>query len=244
MTDWESLRKLTQARIGLGRAGHAVPTTAHLKFQLDHARARDAVHWAWDLQEFKKQLRRAQMPSIVLKTPVKDRFEYLTRPDLGKKLEPLELNKLKSPSRLKSDIAIVVSNGLSSSAVNQHGFSFLELLWAELKESHFKLAPICLVENARVALSDVIGSELKAKMVLMILGERPGLSSFDSLALYLTYRPRPGNTDAGRNCVSNIRPPDGLSYSFAIKKTLFLVKEAFRRRLSGVDLKEEAKLLV
>jgi ethanolamine ammonia-lyase small subunit len=236
MSDWESLKKYTQARIGLGRVGYAVSTKEHLKFQFDHARARDAVHWPWEIEKFQKKLKSAKIPSQVLKTRITSRQEYLTRPDLGKLLGP---NKLKP---VRADIAIVVSNGLSSSAVENHGVLFLKRLWNQL-ESEFKLAPVCLVENARVALSDEIGSKLKAKMVLMIIGERPGLTSFDSLALYLTYAPKLGNSDAQRNCISNIRPPDGLSYETAVKKTLFLVSEAFRRKISGVELKEEADLV-
>jgi ethanolamine ammonia-lyase small subunit len=239
MRDWETLRKLTQARIGLGRAGYAIPTREHLKFQLDHARARDAVHWKWDVEKFQKKLKSSKIESTVLKTQVANRLEYLTRPDLGKVLDR-QFKKIKST---KPDIAIVISNGLSSSAVENHGLSFLKHLLDELRESDFSLSPVYLVENARVALSDVIGNELRSKMVLMIIGERPGLSSFDSLALYLTFAPRPGNTDAARNCISNIRPPEGLSYKSAVRKTLFLVNEAFRRKFSGVDLKEEADLI-
>jgi ethanolamine ammonia-lyase small subunit len=213
MSDWESLKKYTQARIGLGRVGYAVSTKEHLKFQFDHARARDAVHWPWEIEKFQKKLKSAKIPSQVLKTRITSRQEYLTRPDLGKLLGP---NKLKP---VRADIAIVVSNGLSSSAVENHGVLFLKRLWNQL-ESEFKLAPVCLVENARVA-----------------------LTSFDSLALYLTYAPKLGNSDAQRNCISNIRPPDGLSYETAVKKTLFLVSEAFRRKISGVELKEEADLV-
>jgi ethanolamine ammonia-lyase small subunit len=236
MSDWETLRKFTQARIGLGRAGYAVPTKEHLKFQFDHARARDAVHWPWEIENFQKKLKGAKIPSVILKTQVSSRQEYLTRPDLGKILEP---TKLKAS---KPDIAIVVSNGLSSAAIENHGPGFLKKLLHELGDSHLKVSQVHLVENARVALSDVIGAQLKAKMVLMIIGERPGLTSFDSLALYLTYGPKLGNTDAQRNCISNIRPPEGLSYDSAVKKTLFLVNEAFRRKLSGVELKEETAL--
>jgi ethanolamine ammonia-lyase small subunit len=234
MSDWEALKKLTQARIGLGRAGFSVSTKEHLKFQFDHARARDAVHWKWDVEKFQKKLKVAKIQSRVLETQVTSREQYLTRPDLGRRLRSPQLKST------RPDIAIVLSNGLSSSAIENHGFPFLKRLWDELAE--FRLSPVYLVENSRVALSDVIGDQLKAKMVLMIIGERPGLTSFDSLALYLTYAPKSSNTDAGRNCISNIRPPEGLSYDAAVKKTLFLVNEAFRRKLSGVELKEEAGL--
>jgi ethanolamine ammonia-lyase small subunit len=243
MSDWEALRKFTQARIGLGRAGHAVPTREHLRFQLDHARARDAVHWAWHLEKFGQDLKKSKIPSTALQTAVKDRTQYLTRPDLGRTLNPACAKKLTNKPKRRTEIAIIVSNGLSSSAVENHGHAFVTRLWRELKDEGRVLSPVCLVDNARVALSDDIGRRLGAEIALMILGERPGLSSFDSLALYLTYHPQPGNTDAQRNCVSNIRPPEGLSYESAVKKTLFLVNESLRRKLSGVDLKEEAGLL-
>jgi ethanolamine ammonia-lyase small subunit len=232
-------RKFTQARIGLGRSGYGVPTGEHLKFQLDHARARDAVHWEWDVEKFRKKLKPLKIQSEVLKTRVSNRLEYLTRPDLGRLLD-LGIKKLRAS---KPDIAIVLSNGLSSSAIENHALPFLKHLLGELRQSDFSLSPVYLVPNARVALSDVIGSALRAKMVLIIIGERPGLSSFDSLALYLTYSPKLGSSDADRNCISNIRPPEGLSYEAATRKTLFLVNEAFRRKLSGVDLKEETDLL-
>jgi ethanolamine ammonia-lyase small subunit len=239
MNDWKELRKLTSARIGIGRTGFSVPTREHLKFQLDHARARDAVRWPWDVVNFAAKLKSGGIPSRVLQTCVESRDEYLTRPDLGRVLR----SGGGAVAKKKSDIAIVVSNGLSSSGVENHGILFLKTLWRELEDTDLSLSPVYLIENARVAISDVVGSLAKAKMVLMILGERPGLSSFDSLGLYLTYAPRTGNSDANRNCISNIRPPEGLSYIDAVRKTLFLVNESFRRKISGVELKEEAELL-
>jgi ethanolamine ammonia-lyase small subunit len=246
MSDWDLLRKFTQARIGIGRAGHAMPTSEHLKFQMDHARARDAVHWSWDVEDFSKRLKKLKIPTVTVKTSVQNRREYLTRPDLGRSLDPSEQKRLKSAvlkSKNKFDIAIIVTNGLSSAAIENHGLPYVKRLWKELKDAGFKVSPIFLVENGRVALSDSIGASVRADMTLMVLGERPGLSSFDSLAMYLTYNPRIGNTDAQRNCISNIRPPDGLNYEAAVKKTLFLVTESLRRKLSGVGLKEESGLI-
>lgn len=242
MTEWERLRKFTQARIGMGRSGYAVPTREALKFQLDHARARDAIHWEWERESFQKQLKRAKIPQLVVETAVRDRTEYLMRPDLGRILSPASrknLSKKFAGRKPGPDVVITVSNGLSSSAVNLHAAKLVSKLWNELKRAGYRLAPLVLAENARVAVSDEVGVLARARVSIIVLGERPGLSSVDSLAMYMTYRPRAGNTDARRNCVSNIRPPDGLSYEIAVKKTLFLVQESLRRELSGVELKDE-----
>jgi ethanolamine ammonia-lyase small subunit len=246
MNEWERLRKFTEARIGLGRTGYAVPTREALQFQLDHARARDAIHWRWERTEFEKSLRAAKIPAVVLETNVRDRAQYLMRPDYGRVLSPSSRRLLadKFPKKKRSfDIVIAVSDGLSSSAAHAHAAKFVTRLWKELKRADYRLAPLFLLENARVAVSDEIGALTGAKLSIIVLGERPGLTSVDSLAMYMTYGPRVGNTDALRNCVSNIRPPTGLSYAAAVKKTLFLVREAFRRQLSGVELKEETGFL-
>jgi len=243
MSDWETLRRFTQARIGLGRSGHSVPTSEHLKFQLDHARARDAVHWSWDLENFQKKLKKEKLQSFVLKTPAGSRTEYLARPDLGRKLSSESEKTLRSKFKKSYDIAFLLSNGLSSSAIEIHGLPFLKVLMKELRDADYNLSPVFLADNSRVALSDAVGSAVKAKMVVMLVGERPGLTSSDSLAMYLTYAPKIGNTDANRNCISNIRPPEGLDYKNAARKTLFLINESFRRKLSGVNLKDETELL-
>jgi ethanolamine ammonia-lyase small subunit len=249
MSDWETLRRFTQARIGIGRTGHGIPTTEHLKFQLDHARARDAVHWTWDIDGLQKKLKSDKIQSFVVKTPALSRTEYLARPDLGRKLDPASEKELRSIFKKPYDIAFLLSNGLSSSAIETHGLNFLKVLMKELRQSdfglpsHFKLSPVFIADNSRVALSDSVGAAVKAKMVVMLVGERPGLTSSDSLAMYLTYAPKIGNTDAKRNCISNIRPPEGLDYKTAAKKTLFLITESFRRKLSGVQLKDETELL-
>jgi ethanolamine ammonia-lyase small subunit len=249
MSDWEALKKFTQARIGIGRTGYAVPTRAHLQFQLDHARARDAIFWKWEREAFQKKLKKEEIRHVFLTTGVTTRSDYLKRPDLGRVLSEashLELKKKygkKTTAKNEFDVALIVSNGLSSSAVNSHGGPFILLLLKELREFGLKISPVFLLENARVAVSDEIGALTHAKLSIIVLGERPGLSSFDSLAVYLTYAPKVGGSDARRNCVSNIRPPDGLSYEVGVKKTLFLVKESLRRQLSGVELKEEVNLL-
>jgi ethanolamine ammonia-lyase small subunit len=243
MSGWETLRRFTQARIGIGRTGHGIPTTEHLKFQLDHARARDAVHWTWDIAGLQKKLKSEKIQSFVVKTPAVSRTEYLARPDLGRKLDSVSEKELRSKFKKSYDIAFLLSNGLSSSAIETHGFHFMKVLMKELKDLGFKVSPVFIADNSRVALSDSVGAAVKAKMVIMLVGERPGLTSSDSLAMYLTYAPKVGNTDAKRNCISNIRPPEGLDYKTAAKKTLFLINESFRRKLSGVQLKDEADLL-
>jgi len=242
MSDWDQLRKFTQARIGVGRKGYALPTHELLRLQLDHAQARDAIHWPWKLDVFQKTLRREKIPQLVLATAVHDRAEYLLRPDLGRVLSVASrklLTKKFPKTKSQMDVVIAVSNGLSSSAVNVHAAKLVSSLWKGLKREGYRIAPVILAENARVAVSDEIGALTRARLSIIVLGERPGLSSVDSLAVYLTFAPRVGNTDAQRNCVSNIRPPDGLDYQSAVRKTLFLVREAIRRELSGVELKEE-----
>ncbi len=233
---WAELRKFTQARIGIGRAGHAVTTSALLEFQYAHALARDAIHLPWDLDSFRKGL--GEIETLEVQSRVRDRWEYLRRPDFGRSLaDDAPLQKLRG----SCEIVLIVSNGLSSSSTEHHGAPFVrELVESLRRESVGRMASVILVPNGRVAISDSIGEALGATLALMVVGERPGLSAPDSLALYLTYHPRIGNNDAGRNCISNIRPPQGLSYGEAVFKTMYLVKESLRRKLSGVALKDEA----
>jgi ethanolamine ammonia-lyase small subunit len=240
MTDqWISLRRFTQARIALGRAGHALPTEALLDFQLAHARARDAVHFPWDIETFADEVQEIGSEAVILETPVADRGEYLRRPDLGRILTNASRSRLRDLDVVPSDLALIVTNGLSSSAIKRHGIGLLQEILGGLRLRHYTIAPVCLVANGRVGLLDDIGSTLAARMAIIIVGERPGLSSPDSLGIYLTYAPQPGNSDAQRNCISNIRPPEGLGYREAAAKLLHLVGEAMARRISGVALKDE-----
>ena len=240
---WLALRRLTQARIALGRAGHAVPTPVQLDLQLACALARDAVHVPWDAEGFAKGVRALGKEALVLETPVASREEYLRRPDLGRKLADTSRALLLSAAGSGADVALIVSNGLSSTAVERHGLSLLQAIVAGYRARHIRMAPVCLVANGRVALSDAIGSALSARVAVIIVGERPGLSAADSLGIYLTFAPQPGNTDAQRNCISNIRPPDGLAYEDAAAKLLYLTEEALRRGYSGVALKDESQAL-
>ena len=239
MTDsWVALRRLTQARIALGRAGHALPTQAQLDFQLAHAQARDAVHVPWNIEAFAGQVRNLGEEALILDTAVGSRDEYLRRPDLGRILSEASRARLKNLRPGAADVALILTNGLSSTAVARHGIPLLQAIRKAYRTRSFRLAPVMLVSNGRVALSDDIGSALAARVAVIIVGERPGLSAADSLGIYLTFAPQPGTTDAARNCISSIRPPEGLGYEAAAAKLLFLTEEAIRRGLSGVALKD------
>jgi len=242
MTDpWLAVRRFTRARIALGRAGHAVPTRDLLDFQLAHAEARDAVHVPWDIHACAEQLRELGEAVLTLDTPVTGRAEYLRRPDLGRVITEESRNRLRSAATGKADVALIISNGLSSMAVHRHGIPLLQAILGRYRERHISIAPISLVANGRVALLDDIGSTLAARVAVIVVGERPGLSAADSLGIYLTFAPHPGNSNAERNCISNIRPPEGVSYEAAAEKLLYLTGEALRRGISGVALKDESE---
>ena len=236
---WIALRRFTPARIALGRAGHAVPTTALLEFQLAHAQARDAVHFPWDLAAFAEKVQGIGTEVLILETPVTNRSEYLRRPDLGRVLTEESRTQLRSVNANPADVALIVTNGLSSTAVERHGILLLQAIVAGCRARGVSLSPVSLVADGRVALADDIGSVLAARTAVIIVGERPGLSAADSLGIYMTFRPQPGKTDADRNCISNIRPPEGLGYEEAAAKLLSLIGEAMRLGISGVALKDE-----
>lgn len=236
---WSTLRQFTQARIGQGRAGCATPTTAQLEFHLAHAMAKDAVHQTWQLQPFQEAITAKGWRSLILETGINDRQHYLQRPDLGRRLHPASHQRLLEANHPHTDIAIIISNGLSSTAVACHGLPLLEAIISTFNDQSFQLGPICLVPNARIAVADEIGALLNARVSVMIVGERPGLSAADSLGIYLTYAPRPGRTDAERNCISNIRPPSGMTYQAAAIKLSYLTYQATLRCLSGVLLKDD-----
>ncbi len=236
---WHNLRLFTQARIAQGRAGCGLPSAALLDFQLAHAEARDAVHQAWDVDRFAQSVKNIGLEPLCLKTPVTNREQYLQRPDKGRCLDHASRELLKTRPVEAIDAVLVFSNGLSSTAMEMHGLSLLEAIVTAFQSRPLRLGPICLAPNARVALADEIGSLLNARLSVIIIGERPGLSAADSLGAYLTFSPQIGNTDAERNCISNIRPPHGLSYQAAAAKLLYLGSEALQRGLSGVALKDE-----
>lgn len=226
------LRGATQARIGLGRAGNGLPTAPLLAFQLSHARARDAVHDVLDTTLLAEQLDGCE--TLIVDSRAGDRAIFLQRPDLGRSLEPASAAHL---VRGEYDAVFVLADGLSATAIHVHAAALLGFVIERL--AGWRIAPLVLARQARVALGDDIGAALGAAQVVMLIGERPGLSSADSLGAYLTWDPRPGRRDSERNCISNIRPPHGLSYDAAARKLSWLMSEARSRRLSGVALKDE-----
>lgn len=241
---WQALRQLTPARIALGRAGISQPTGPQLAFQLAHAQARDAVHAPFEHAGVRDALAQRGRASLLLHSAAADRHIYLQRPDRGRRLDAAsrqQLQQWRNDAPGEVDLAIVVADGLSSLAVHRHAVPLLALLDEQAQAEGWALSPVVLVEQGRVAVADEVGELLQARMVLIMLGERPGLSSPDSLGLYFTYAPRTGLTDASRNCISNVRP-EGLSYAVAVHKLMYLMREACRRGLSGVALKEDAQL--
>ncbi|NNA58680.1 MULTISPECIES: ethanolamine ammonia-lyase subunit EutC [Pseudomonas] len=241
---WLELRRLTPARIALGRTGTSLPTSAQLDFQFAHAQARDAVHLPFDHAGLSAQLSERGRESLLLHSAATDRNSYLQRPDLGRKLSEDSAQSLRDYAQVHPggvDLALVVADGLSALAVHRHTVPFLTRLEEQMSADGWSIAPVVLVEQGRVAVGDEIGQLLGAKMVVMLIGERPGLSSPDSLGLYFTYNPKIGLTDAYRNCISNVRL-EGLSYGMAAHRLLYLMREACRRQLSGVNLKDEAQV--
>lgn len=238
---WATLRRYTNARIGLGRAGISQPTAQQLDFQLSHAGARDAVLLPLDLARLSGQLNAAGLSSLALHSAADSRTCYLQRPDLGRRLNGDSAARLKELAAEQGavDACIVVADGLSSFAVQQHGAEMTQRIHQALSERNLTVAPICLVEQGRVAIGDEIGELLEARLVILLVGERPGLSSPDSLGIYFTHSPRVGLTDAARNCISNIRPA-GLPLADACDRLMWLVDEAEKRGLSGVQLKDES----
>ncbi|MYN26625.1 ethanolamine ammonia-lyase subunit EutC [Duganella levis] len=235
---WGALRQFTAARIALGRSGVSQPTAPQLAFQLAHARARDAVHLALDPVALGEALHAASgLPCISLHSAATDRNTYLQRPDLGRRLDDASRAKL-AAAGARYDLALVVADGLSALAIEQNAAPLIRALMARLSAEQWRLAPITIVRQGRVAIGDEIAHLLDAQAVVVLIGERPGLSSPDSMGLYLTWAPRPGLTDASRNCISNVRPA-GLTCDAAAFKLHYLLSEARRRQLSGVALKDE-----
>jgi ethanolamine ammonia-lyase small subunit len=239
----------TTARLSLGLTGAAIPTREQLRFQLDHALARDAVHTLLDIPALLHGLQQRGRAGFVLRSAIegesrqKGRHLYLRRPDLGRTLHPdfaQALRDYAASTPEKPDVAFILVDGLSALAIERHALPLLDALLPTL-DDHSSLAPICIVSQGRVAIGDEIGHLLGAKLVVLMIGERPGLSSPDSLGVYITWNPLPGRTDAERNCVSNIRQ-EGLSYNDAAQRIAFYMKEARRLETTGVALKESSGL--
>ncbi|MGF2686444.1 ethanolamine ammonia-lyase subunit EutC [Marinobacter sp. DUT-3] len=250
---WRVLRQFTDARIGLGRAGVSLPTHELLKFQLAHAQARDAVHFPLDVERLVDDLAESstalpEKSPLRLKSQAEDRLTYLQRPDLGRCLsqesvECLAGHRASDPG--ESDIAIVIVDGLSSSAIQNNAVPMVTQFLRDLEDNSgdWRLAPLTIVEQGRVAIGDQIGECLGASVVVVLIGERPGLSSPDSLGIYLTWGPESGLSDARRNCISNVRPA-GLSFEHASQRLLYLMREARRLGISGVGLKDRTEEVV
>jgi ethanolamine ammonia-lyase small subunit len=233
---WDRLRLTTQSRIGLGRAGNALPTTRVLEFSVAHAAARDAVHIPLDVPAFAARVAGVGIGDpVVVASQADGRSEYLRRPDLGRL--PASLDSVPAG---ESDIGVVLADGLSPRALTAHGVGLLTALVEALGERYSIGAPV-IATQARVALGDHIGERMGARTLLVVIGERPGLSVADSLGIYLTHLPRPGRTDADRNCISNIHPPEGLGYADAARVVASLIAGARQLGRSGVELKDTSR---
>lgn len=238
---WQSLRRFTSARIGLGRAGDSLPTEAMLAFQLDHARARDAVHLPFEAAEVGAQIAAAGHEVLSIHSDAESRAVYLRRPDLGRRLSPASRHLLEQRAAAGDkpyDVVFVVADGLSALATHRHAAPLLIATAATLSGMGWRVAPVVVASQARVALADEVGQLLGAEQAAILIGERPGLSVADSLGVYLTFGPRPGRSDAERNCISNIHG-QGLSYAAAQATLIYLMSQARRLRLTGVELKDD-----
>jgi ethanolamine ammonia-lyase small subunit len=236
---WAALRAHTPARIGLARRGVSLGTPVQLAFQLAHAQARDAVNQALDVPTLQAQVQALGLPSVTVHSAAADRPTYLKRPDLGRQLRADAQAQLAAHAVVGGvDLAVVVADGLSALAVQRHAATFMGLLRDALGHA-WRWAPVVIVQQGRVAVGDPIGHALGAALVVVLIGERPGLSSPDSMGAYITWAPQPGCTDAQRNCISNIRP-EGLALRAGAQRLAWLLTQARSRQLTGVALKDES----
>ncbi|AKT38359.1 ethanolamine ammonia-lyase subunit EutC [Chondromyces crocatus] len=238
---WTELRAHTAARIALGRTGSSLPTREVLRFGFAHAEARDAVHVPLDDEALHAALKASGWETLQVRSAAPDRHTYLLRPDLGRKLDEDAAAKLDERAGDGCDVLFVVGDGLSSAAVQRHAVPLLDAVRGRMPKS-WRVGPVIVARQARVALGDPLGERLRARLVAMLIGERPGLSSPDSLGVYITFDPKPGRTDADRNCLSNVRP-EGLPYDDAAHRLVWLIQESFRLQVSGVALKDRSDLL-
>ncbi len=237
---WSSLRQLTQARIGLARAGASLATAPTLDFRLAHARARDAVHEPLDAARLIADLAPLGLPVLAVASAAEDHARYLMRPDLGRRLAP-DAGAILAPHPRAHDVAFVIADGLSARAVQAHAVPVLAAALPSL--AGWRIAPLVVVRHGRVAVGDAVAAALGAASVAVLIGERPGLTAPDSMGAYLTWRPGPRTSDADRNCISNIRP-DGIGYADAAATLMRLLRAMRTRRLSGVRLKDKSAALL
>jgi ethanolamine ammonia-lyase small subunit len=240
---WARLRALTAARIGLPRSGASLATGPLLEFRLAHARARDAVHARLDEEQLRADLAALGLPVLTVASAVRDRQQYLMRPDLGRQLAPDSEAALGDHAGSGHDVALVVTDGLSARAVERHACPLLAALLPQLQADGWRVAPLTLARQGRVAIGDAVAPLLRACMVAILIGERPGLSAPDSMGAYLTWQPGPHTTDANRNCISNIRP-EGIDPAGAAVKVMQLMRAIRARELSGVALKDDTERLL
>jgi ethanolamine ammonia-lyase small subunit len=236
---WTSLRRITAARIGLARSGPSLATQPVLAMRLAHARARDAVHEPLDAGKLHADLVPFGMPVLIVSSAVSDRHQYLVRPDLGRQLGSDAAAILAAQRGARYDLAFVVADGLAARAVQQHACPVLAEMIPALAAEHWRIAPLVIAQYGRVAIGDAVAAALGARIVVMLIGERPGLSSPDSMGAYLTWEPSPATTDADRNCISNIRP-EGVGYADAAFKIMHLLRAMRAQGLSGVRLKDDS----
>lgn len=238
---WDALRRLTAARIGLKRSGASLATAPLLEFQLAHARARDAVHEALDEAQLEHDLAPLGLPVVTIASQANDRPQFLMRPDLGRQLSTEAERALASKNDGSYDIAFVISDGLSAGAAQKHAAPLLDEVIPVLKD--WRIAPLVIVRLGRVGAGDAVAAALNATCVVILLGERPGLTAPDSLGAYLTWKPRPDTTEADRNCVSNIRP-EGVKYADAARTIVHLLRAMRTGGVSGIGLKDDSDRLL
>ncbi|MEA1673055.1 ethanolamine ammonia-lyase subunit EutC [Nitrospirillum sp. BR 11163] len=240
---WTHLAAATPARIALGRAGDSLPTAEVLRFALAHAQARDAVHTPFDAAGLVEQLTALGVAPVAVHSAAPDRATYLSRPDLGRLLDTPSRLALAALPTASPDLSVVIADGLSATAVHRQALPLLAAFLPWVRQEGWRLAPVVVASQARVALGDAVGQALGARAVAVLIGERPGLSAPDSLGVYLTLNPAPGRLDAERNCLSNIRD-GGLGHELAAFKLAWLLREAWRRQVTGVALKDESDRLL
>jgi ethanolamine ammonia-lyase small subunit len=233
--NWEILKKFTNARINLGLAGNSLPTNNVLALRMSHALAKDALYTELDVTKLEEEIEKISLHSLVVQSQISSKNEYLINPNKGRILDDVSAENLINCSKKSDDVCIIIADGLSAEAVNSQAMNLIQDLIPKLQ--FITIAPIIIAKYSRVAISDEIGELMNSKIALILIGERPGLSSPTSMSAYITFDPKKGNTDEKRNCVSNIQQ-HGLPIEFAATKIAYLINEMLKRKLSGVDLKD------